>query len=42
MNLDVLSSQIFVGVIRLNLLVYLNRNNDVKRFKLEVITYQKA
>ena len=42
MNLDILSSQIFVVVIRLNFLVYLNRNNDVKRFKLEVITYQKA
>ena len=41
MNLDILSSQIFVGVIRLNFLVYLNRKNDVKRFKLEVITYRK-
>ena len=31
----------FVGVNRLFVLVYLNRNNDVKNVKLEDTTYQK-
>ena len=31
----------FVRVRRLFVLVYLNRNNDVKRYKVRVIIYQK-